>query len=120
MPCHFFNGTALLHHNFGRLHSLKFDLYKALAIGIIIIAENVRVLEQNKISRRKLSWIAPVQLCIGVASRMCACASHPHIHATYALRISQNFAEKTFADGSDTAKNAKVFSLQSFPLFAIL
>ena len=28
----------------------------------------------------------------------------------------QNFAEKTFTDGSETAKNAKVFSLESFPL----
>jgi hypothetical protein len=29
------------------------------------------------------------------------------------------FAEKTFANGSETAKNAKVFSLESFPLYGI-
>ena len=28
-----------------------------------------------------------------------------------------NFAEKTFADGSQTSKSAKVFSLESFPLY---
>ena len=27
------------------------------------------------------------------------------------------FAEKTFADGSQTLKSAKVFSLESFPLY---
>ena len=29
----------------------------------------------------------------------------------------QNFAEKTLTDGSETAKNAKVFSLKNFPLY---
>ena len=28
-----------------------------------------------------------------------------------------NFAEKTFADGSQTSKSTKVFSLKSFPLY---
>ena len=28
-----------------------------------------------------------------------------------------NFAEKTFTDGSQTLKSAKVFSLESFPLY---
>ena len=28
-----------------------------------------------------------------------------------------NFAEKTFVDGSQTSKSAKVFSLESFPLY---
>ena len=28
-----------------------------------------------------------------------------------------NFAEKTFADSSQTSKSAKVFSLESFPLY---
>ena len=28
-----------------------------------------------------------------------------------------NFAEKTFADGSQTSKSAKVFSFKSFPLY---
>ena len=32
---------------------------------------------------------------------------------------SPNFAEKTFADGSQTSKFAKVFSLESFPLYGI-
>ena len=41
------------------------------------------------------------------------------IYVTCALRISLNFAEKTFADGSETAKDAKFFSLQSFPLHSI-
>ena len=31
----------------------------------------------------------------------------------------QNFAEKTLTDGSETAKNEKVFSLESFPLYGI-
>ena len=31
----------------------------------------------------------------------------------------QNFEEKTFTDGSETAKNATVFSLESFPLYGI-
>ena len=31
--------------------------------------------------------------------------------------IPQNFVEKTFADGSRTSKLAKVFSLESFPLY---
>ena len=30
-----------------------------------------------------------------------------------------NFAEKTFADGSQTSKSAKVFSLESFPLYGM-
>ena len=30
--------------------------------------------------------------------------------------LPQNFADKTFTDGSETAKNVKVFSLESFPL----
>ena len=30
-----------------------------------------------------------------------------------------NFVEKTFADGSQTSKSAKVFSLKSFPLYSI-
>ena len=29
-----------------------------------------------------------------------------------------NFAEKTFADGLQTSKSAKVFSLESFPLYS--
>ena len=29
-----------------------------------------------------------------------------------------NFAEKTFADGSQTSKSAKVFFLESFPLYS--
>ena len=29
-----------------------------------------------------------------------------------------NFVEKTFADGSQTSKSAKVFSLESFPLYS--
>ena len=44
-----------------------------------------------------------------VCPRACAHAHSISIHETYALRISQNLAEKTFADGSETAKNAKVF-----------
>ena len=31
----------------------------------------------------------------------------------------QNFEDKTFTDGCETAKNAKVFSLESFPLYGI-
>ena len=31
----------------------------------------------------------------------------------------QNFAEKTFTDGSETAKTAQVFSLESFPLYGM-
>ena len=31
----------------------------------------------------------------------------------------QNVAVKTFTDDSETAKNAKVFSLESFPLYGI-
>ena len=30
--------------------------------------------------------------------------------------LPQNFAEKIFTDGSETAKTPKVFSLESFPL----
>ena len=30
-----------------------------------------------------------------------------------------NFAEKTFTDGSQTSKSAKVFSLENFPLYSI-
>ena len=32
----------------------------------------------------------------------------------------QNFAEKTFTDGSETAKNVNVFSLESFPQYGML
>ena len=31
----------------------------------------------------------------------------------------QNFVEKTFADGPQTSKSAKVFSLESFPLYGM-
>ena len=31
--------------------------------------------------------------------------------------MAQNFMEKTFADGSQTSKFAKVFPLKSFPLW---
>ena len=31
----------------------------------------------------------------------------------------QNFAEKTFTDGSETAKDAKVFYLESIPLYGV-
>ena len=42
-----------------------------------------------------------------------------HAQRTWTLRAhcgSRN-AEKTFADGSETTKYAKVFSLESFPLY---
>ena len=42
----FFNGTALPHHKFGTQFESKY-LYKALAIGIIIIAENFRAREKT-------------------------------------------------------------------------
>ena len=51
---------------------------------------------------------------VGVAL---AHAQRTRIHETCELRISRNFAEKTFADGSETAKNAKLFSLEGFPLY---
>ena len=59
----------------------------------------------------KLSRIAPVQL-FRCGPR--ACATHPCTRNAD-IRISQNFAENTFADGIETAKNAKVYSLESFP-----
>ena len=34
--------------------------------------------------------------------------------SNYYVGVATNFAEKTFTDGSDTAKNAKVFSLKNF------
>ena len=33
------------------------------------------------------------------------------------LKPPPNFMEKTFMDGSQTLKSAKVFSLESFPLY---
>ena len=39
-------------------------------------------------------------------------AQRTRVHATWAIRISQNFAEKTFVDGSETTKKG-----QSFPLY---
>ena len=42
----FFNGTALPHHKFGTQFESKY-LYKALAIGKIIIAENFRAREKT-------------------------------------------------------------------------
>ena len=32
---------------------------------------------------------------------------------------NKNFAEETFVDGSETAENAKVFSLEGSPLYGI-
>ena len=32
--------------------------------------------------------------------------------------MPSNFTEKTFVDGSQTSKSAKVFSLESFPLYS--
>ena len=43
---------------------------------------------------------------VGVAL---AHAQRTRIRTTCALRIPKNFAEKTFANDSETAKNAKVF-----------
>ena len=40
--------------------------------------------------------------------------AYAHMHMRVYLA---NFVEKTFADSSETAKNAKVFSLGSFPLY---
>ena len=34
--------------------------------------------------------------------------------------MPQNFVEKPFADGSQTSKFTKVFSLESFPLYGIM
>ena len=50
-------------------------------------------------------------------SRMCnAPAYRMHTRNVRIAQISQNFVEKTFANGSKTAKTAKVFSLKGFPL----
>ena len=37
----------------------------------------------------------------------------------YQLSPPTKFEEKTFADNPETAKNAKVFSLKSFPLYGM-
>ena len=61
------------------------------------IAENFRELVKIRFSRRKLSRIAHFSSAKG--------------------RYAPNFAEKTFAYSRKTAKFAKVFSLESFPLY---
>ena len=56
----------------------------------------------------KLSRIAPVQL---FRCGLRACATHPRTHNAD-IRISQNFAKNTFADGTETAPKftpSKVF-----------
>ena len=60
---------------------------------------------ETRILRRKLSRISPAPRSGRLPIVMWA--------------WPQNFAEKTFTDGSATTKNAKVFSLESFPLFGI-
>ena len=63
---------------------------------------------------RKLSWIRRSENFAEKTSTDClkqiigGCGTPP------------NFAEKTFADGSQTSKSMKVFSLESFPLYGML
>ena len=68
---------------------------------------------KTRISRIKLSLIAPVQLLCRCGPR--ACATHPHTHN---VRIADCKNGET--DGCETAKTEKVFSLESFPLYGIL
>ena len=98
-------------------------LYKALAIDIIIIAENFRAREKtlafwNKIRIWGENFLGLLRsnyyvLCIGVA------LAHVRMRIASAYTQRTQKTLKTFTDGSETAKNAKVFYLQSFPLYGI-
>ena len=54
-----------------------------------------------------------VNVAVDISSRHMLYAT-PTMHAT-----PRKFAEKTFADGRKSTKSAKVFSLESFPLYGI-
>ena len=91
-------------------------MFPVSSSGFYLIAENFR--------GRKLSRFGTKREFCGENFRglqlLCrcgphACATHPH---TRNMRIA-DLTEKTFADGSETAKNAKVFRYTIFHLLAL-
>ena len=82
-----------MHHNF---YSLVAQYIKSA----------ISVQNENFAEKTSANCSGPI-FYVGVAL---AHAQRTRIHATCALRFSQNFADKTFADGSEMAKKKRKFS----------